>query len=332
MDLFNVVCCGGTFDHFHKGHREILKECFLHGKKVIIGLTSDDYVKNNKSGNILEDYREREKSVMDFLKKEYYFDRAEIIPINDLFGPTLLNDFKCDALVVSRESIVNAGIINRKRQEFKLKPLEIIIKETVCGIDGRRLSSSRIREGEIDREGKTYFNPQWLNKDLAITPSLRRILEKPFGKLIQKPSFNKSNAGYLVTVGDVVTKTAKKMAIPLAISVVDFKVNRLERFKKIEELGFSGTEILLIGTNPSGHLTSQLFSRIFQAVKLAGENKSVILKLEGEEDLAVLPLVISLPLGSRIFYGQRKQGLVEVEVSEERKRKAFDLINQFENR
>ncbi len=32
----NLVVCGGTFDHFHKGHEAFLKYVFSVGKKSII--------------------------------------------------------------------------------------------------------------------------------------------------------------------------------------------------------------------------------------------------------------------------------------------------------
>jgi len=45
---YNLVACGGTFDHFHKGHEEFLRYVFSVGKKVIVGVTSDEYIESSK--------------------------------------------------------------------------------------------------------------------------------------------------------------------------------------------------------------------------------------------------------------------------------------------
>lgn len=331
--IFNLVVCGGTFDHFHKGHREFLKACVLYGKKVILGLTNDEYIKKSKikiqKSKLIELYDIRKKSVEDFLKKENLDNRVKIVKINDLFGPTLLKDFRADAIIVSESSIKGAKAINDLRQKIGLSPFEIVIHPTVYAEDQKPISSSRIRAGEINREGRLYINPIWLSKKLFITESLRRILEKPQGVLVEKISdFKQSNATYIATVGDVTTKIFNKFSFVKNIAVVDFKVGRVKKFKSTKELGFSGNEMLLKVDNPAGCLTPDIFRKTLQAVSLARNNKPIIL-VEGEEDLAVLPLILTLPLGSIIFYGQRKQGIVRVDVSEEKKENAHNLVSQF---
>ena len=41
---FKRVATGGTFDHIHAGHRQLLEKSFEAGDEVIIGLTSDEFV------------------------------------------------------------------------------------------------------------------------------------------------------------------------------------------------------------------------------------------------------------------------------------------------
>ena len=62
-----------------------------------------------------------------------------------MFGTTL-SQAPIDSIVVSRETLKNAKIINIARKERKLPSLEIIIQELVLAKDGKPISSSRIRK------------------------------------------------------------------------------------------------------------------------------------------------------------------------------------------
>ena len=87
-----------------------------------------------------------------FLKKHDFYERAEIIPLNDPFGNTTQK--KCiKAIVVSEETKKMAFKINEERIKAGFNPLEIIIIKMIPAENLKPISTSRIREGEIDREG-----------------------------------------------------------------------------------------------------------------------------------------------------------------------------------
>ena len=48
---FKFVCLGGTFDHLHEGHKNLLKMAKKMGSHILIGLTSDEIVKHKKHSN-----------------------------------------------------------------------------------------------------------------------------------------------------------------------------------------------------------------------------------------------------------------------------------------
>lgn len=333
---FGLVVCGGTFDHFHRGHREFLRYCLSLSRKLLIGLTTEKYVKAKNGGEEIESYKLRKQQLEKFLREEKAIDRVLIEPIGDIFIPKVWESFAIEAIIVSKDSISGAEKINLRRKEQGKSSLIIKVYKLVKGEDNGYISSSRIRNGEINREGRTYINRLWLSHKLLITEQVRTYVKRPFGSLLQNNVVRRDSglarmtqSPYLITVGDITTKTFNNFSLNQDISAIDFKVARQKEFSGIKELGFSGGEKIFRVKNPAGCLTSGLFKTVSKIFKLKKGNQRIILQIGGEEDLCVLPLILIAPLGSMIFYGQPKEGVVKVEVSEETKEVAYDLVGQF---
>jgi pantetheine-phosphate adenylyltransferase len=150
---FRTVGLGGTFDELHKGHRALLIKAFDMGERVIIGVTSDKFVKKMHKPHRTAGYEQRKNELRDFLKDQRLLQRAEIIPIDDAYGGVLLSKDSVDSLVVSRETEPVALRINEKRKEIGIDPLEIVVIGMVPSENHEAISTTRIRTGEIDREG-----------------------------------------------------------------------------------------------------------------------------------------------------------------------------------
>lgn len=335
MKRFNVVVCGGTFDHLHKGHKEFLRFTFLQGKMIIIGVTSDEFVNKskikNKISNIIESYTERRRELLSFLKKERVLDRTEIVKIDDVFGPTLDKDLSIDAIVVGKDTKKGGELINSKRKALGLKSLKVLVTPSSFAEDEKEISSERIRSGEIDREGKTFIDQVFLRKTLYLPLELRSELRKPFGKLIfdlSKDQCRPKN-GLIATVGDVTTKKFNDLELGQKISVVDFKVGRRKIYSTLKDLDFSDSSYKSLKfkiINPPGRITPKLFD---VCRKVWSEDKRIIVLINGEEDLAVIPLILTAPLGTSIFYGQPNRGVIKTEVTEVSKRRIYNLIKRF---
>jgi pantetheine-phosphate adenylyltransferase len=152
MKKFRKVAVGGTFDEFHKGHRSLLLKAFEVGEKVLIGLCTDEFVKILGKPHVTAPYETRLNELQTFLEKSNLIDTAEITPLNDPYGKTLTD--KCiEALVVSEETEKIALKINQKRNAKSMPPLKIITISMVPAENYKPISNTRIREGEIDREG-----------------------------------------------------------------------------------------------------------------------------------------------------------------------------------
>jgi len=150
---FKVVAVGGTFDEFHKGHRALLSKAFEVGKSVLIGLCTNEFVKRMRKPHPVDCYEKRLRELKEFLKSQGWLERAKIIPLNDRYGVTLSGGC-IEALVVSRETEPTALEINEKRKAKGLPPLEIVVIDMVPSENHVPISTTRIRRGEIDREGR----------------------------------------------------------------------------------------------------------------------------------------------------------------------------------
>jgi pantetheine-phosphate adenylyltransferase len=148
---FKTVAVGGTFDLFHKGHLTLLLKAFEVGAHVLIGLSSDDFVKSRKPHKIAS-YAKRLEELKCFLKNKNLLERAEITALTDNYGVTL-SDKRIDAIVVSEETELIAKEINEKRKSLGLAPLSIVVVKMVLSEDHFPISSTRIWFEEIDREG-----------------------------------------------------------------------------------------------------------------------------------------------------------------------------------
>jgi len=153
MKAFRKVAVGGTFDELHKGHRILLLKAFELGERVLIGLCSDEFVKKLGKPHVTAPYKERLAELKMFLTNVNDSGAAEIIPLFDAYGPTV-TDACIQALVVSRETEQTADRINESRIMKGLKPLSIVAINMVPSENCAPISTTKIRLGEIDREGR----------------------------------------------------------------------------------------------------------------------------------------------------------------------------------
>lgn len=150
---FKLVALGGTFDVLHRGHRKLLKQAFGLGRQVMIGITSDEFARTLHKPHKFDKYAKRKRDVERLLSRWGVRSRATIVPLNDRYGPTVRLR-QIQAIVVSRRTIETAYEINAKRRAKGLKQLVIDPIDLVMAEDRRPISSTRIRRGRIDREGR----------------------------------------------------------------------------------------------------------------------------------------------------------------------------------
>ncbi len=152
MKKFKKVAVGGTFDELHRGHKALLDMAFEVGDKVVIGLSSDAFVSKMGKPHRTAIYDERRRELAAFIEASGLDGKIEIVPLDDPFGLTISGK-GLEALVVSKETEKTAQAINQRRRMAGLEPLEIVIVNMVPAENNTPISTTRIRSGEIDRNG-----------------------------------------------------------------------------------------------------------------------------------------------------------------------------------
>lgn len=156
VSKFKGVAVGGSFDPFHKGHRELLAKAFKIGEKVFVGVVSDKFSK--RLGKKLEDtYDVRVLKVRAFINENFPDSKYLIGALDDYIGPVVVTD-EVDAIVVTEDTEGKIENADRLRSAKKLKPLSIVRIPYVLADNGLRISSSRIKSLEIDEGGTIIEN------------------------------------------------------------------------------------------------------------------------------------------------------------------------------
>ncbi len=151
MKKFDLVAMGGTFDVIHKGHTTLLSDAFSKSTKVIIGLTSDEMALR-KGKNIQNDYNKRLETLVKTIEKSFPNREFEISKLDNDFGPAVLEK-EVQALVVSGETSNQGEVLNRLRKQKNLPEVEVVVVPMVLAKDGLRISTTRIKNQEIDYDG-----------------------------------------------------------------------------------------------------------------------------------------------------------------------------------
>jgi phosphopantetheine adenylyltransferase/dephospho-CoA kinase len=175
--VYTNSIAGGTFDRIHIGHKIMLSECALLTKnQLLIGVTTQQFLKNKKLTELIEDFDVRCANIKHFLRTISPDLEVRTVPLDDPFGPSITeSDYQC--LIVSQETYKNGLIINEKRKENKLTELEIhvigIVKEDEQVIsensgDEDKVSSSNERRRLLGKLLKEPYKPYELGKPYVI--------------------------------------------------------------------------------------------------------------------------------------------------------------------
>jgi pantetheine-phosphate adenylyltransferase len=327
---YNSAILGGTFDHFHSGHEKFIDIAFRESQDLTIGIVKQFITTNKYRAEGIEKYSTRLSNLRSYLKKRNVESRAKIISISDIYG-TSLTDKNIEAIFVTDSTKSNAEIINIKRRELGLTPLAVVIVPFELSDDGNIISSSRIRQGEIDRKGRSYRQFFLQQKSYLLPNHLRESLKHPLGRVVSSTQELQKllpPTSSVISIGDIVSLGLKDIGFLTSVSIIDYKTRRVEIKTEVIKRCFPiiNQEI----TNPAGVINTEIANILSSSLAEFQKTKvTQVIAVDGEEDLLALPSMLLSPLGTYIVYGQYEVGIILLEVTEQIKSIAKKYLKQF---
>jgi uncharacterized protein (UPF0218 family) len=155
----------------------------------------------------------------------------------------------------------------------------------------------------------------------------RALFKEPIGHPINENDLKHINRnGRLITVGDVTSLNVNGNGITPDLAIYDGMTERREMTQfasYVRNMGWEPVDVV----NPAGTITAELTEAIENA--LSGREKKVI-RVIGEEDLAVIPCILLSREGTNIIYGLPGEGMMLIVTDSTIKRRTEELFEQTE--
>ena len=331
---FRGCLVGGTFDRLHAGHRLLLHAASKNSEKMEVHITSDEMA--HSKSPFVQSFEERRSELLNWADTVTGC-KITVHQLNDNYGPAP-SHAAADAIVATPETRNMCQSINEQRNENGLPALHIIEVMHLDGIEGGIISSSSIRNGHMDQEGHPWMTLHQRQSTLKMAAALDSELKTPMGTLFEGPEDDPEIGmaaaldglptphGVIITVGDVTTKTMLDMGLIPDIALIDGQTKRTELEDEFK-VDCSQFAVQLHAVNPAGLLTPSLNQAVAEALRA---EQSVVLEVDGEEDLAPLVIHCLAPIGTVVMYGQPKTGVVVQYTSLEVKSRCRHLLSLFE--
>lgn len=158
---------------------------------------------------------------------------------------------------------------------------------------------------------------------LRITEKQRKELKKPFGKIRKKTQEVARNK--LIAVGDIVSYNFIKSGIRPHVLIYDTKECRRPVRAEVKNLLESLDVKSFALKNNAGTISDESWNVIRDALESGGK-----IRVEGEEDLLVIPCIMLSSEGTTVCYGQPNKGVIEIKVNEKVRERTKKIIQEME--
>jgi len=313
------------FDRLHIGHHVLLDRlCDM--EDPIACITDGELLGSDiEYGPLIQPIDLRKKNLRKYLdscETTAHVDIAVITSYDELLkieGPTNFLMFEGPCCTEIQEHALDV------RQQLSSQRDEVYLLKPVMAADGDKMSSARIRKGELDRKGRKLRGTDEAPRRLP--EQMRSDLKAPKGEIFtveEGPpedrivaNLNDLEPNIVVAVGDVTSETVNAAGYTPDVCIVD-GITRRGNY----DLSLDG-EIEYTLYNPAATIYPEAWSVIDTAIH--DKQKSLVF-VEGEEDLMGFPAVLLAPEGAVMLYGQPDVGIIWVPVSDENAKAAREFI------
>lgn len=154
--------------------------------------------------------------------------------------------------------------------------------------------------------------------EYIFSEELKEKVRFPIGKLLKDSLVKRESLEFYfatsnlnVSVGDRTTERFSEFGLHPDLEVID-TVERRE--KRAPPTTTSPNQRVFTAENRAGTISSDALQKLRLCLEsITEERKRARLVISGEEDLLVLPVVAFFPIGTFVFYGQPREGLVIVD-------------------
>jgi len=309
------------FDRFHLGH-QILIERLRRMPNPVAAVTDGELIAGDLDlASIVQPIRTRVKKLEAYLadlglsktiRVQAISSYGELLKIQ---GSTVFMMFEGPCC----QEIQSRALSLRKEQLGLNDRMEYV--KPVLASDGGKVSSARIRRGEIDREGRRLKGTTEPPRRLEF--STRPGLKIPKGEVYDSSEASpekqvvqrvrKELPAKVISVGDVTTASILSQGYTPDVCVVDGTTKR-GRFE-----GTFTAEKEYVIYNPPAMIFPEAWSVMDTAIN---DTVHSLIMVEGEEDLLGFPAMLLAPKGSVLVYGQPDVGIVWSPVDDENKARA----------
>ena len=158
------------------------------------------------------------------------------------------------------------------------------------------------------------------DSDYIINEEVRQLIQSNDGELIDPLSLKETDFSNLFAVGDFTCKILEENGIFPKIEVYDL---RTQRGKET----YSGKEGSRKVRNAPGVVSGELIEEVSRAI-LSHDRTNI--EVEGEEDLAVLPIIFYAPIHSLVVYGIPDEGMAVIHIEGKTKELVEKIFDKME--
>ena len=315
------------FDRLHEGHRVLLDVLFDMKNPVAVITNGDLISKDIELAGLVQPIEMRENNLRKYLSSASLDSQIQILTMST----------KDDLLDIKEESSflmfegpccmeIEETLLAVRKQNLGLND-HIELLKPVKARDNDKLSSARIRKGEIDRKGRALRGTDEPPRRLEL--SGRSDLKSPKGDVFHVKDgppeqrvverIQNECPTIVIAVGDVTCATILDEGYTPEVCVIDGITKRGPYERIFKE------DIEYLVYNPPATLYPETWSAIDTAIH---DGLHSVVNVEGEEDLMGFPAVLLAPDNSVMLYGQPDVGIIWVPVNQNNKELARTLLNK----